>query len=153
MISTPPLSVAGQLTLFPESSSSRTGLLVSVSGMALWLGILFSLTTIFQGLYHLLGFSDFTLCWSGLHPKHFRLLAKFGTPAGRGFLYVPLIFSTEKLLGQARVAIRSDPVFPPHFSRLSSRSPHSPAPVTHRQEGSYHHHSLRASRPNHDEIL
>ena len=69
--------------------------------MALWLDILFPLTTIFQGLYHFLGFSDFTLCWSGLYPEHFRLLAKFGTSAGSGFFICFLMFTTEKLLGQA----------------------------------------------------
>ena len=63
------------------------------------------------------------------------------------------MFTTEKLLGQARMGIRSAPVFPPHFPRLGPRYPHPPAPVTHRQKGSHDHHPLCPSRPNHDEIL
>lgn len=63
------------------------------------------------------------------------------------------MFTTEKLLGQARMGIRSDPVFPPHFPRLGPRYPHSPGPATHRKEGSHYYHPFRASRPDHDEIL
>jgi len=51
------------------------------------------------------------------------------------------------------MAIRTAPVLHPHFLSLASRPPYSPAPVTHRQEGSYDHHPLCASRPNHDKIL
>ena len=50
------------------------------------------------------------------------------------------------------MAIRSDPVLPAHFPCLAARPSYPTAPASHRQEGTNHHHTLCASRPDHDKI-
>ena len=51
------------------------------------------------------------------------------------------------------MAIRSNPVFPAHFSFLGSRASYPTAPAAHRQEGANDYHPFCPSRPDHDEIL